>query len=327
MINVLSPYYINYDDADLTLVKVDLYIYTGTQTTDRGEIKYTIEKKPYNQLVSIEISELVKDYLITDLTTQAAWVDIITTKYISDVAQTPTTEQHAVFYGYGYFQDGSNPQQINTTMISNNVILNYSGSDVKIPVNATDTSTVQYYNGASLVSTVTINPVTLSEDIINYNTSGVTYDRVVINGNEIRIIEIEECTYTPYKITFINKFGALQEIWLFKRKSLNLNTTKESYKANIVSQGSYNISDHQTKITKKQGKESLILNSGFYPEIYNDVFKQLLLSELVWVEIDGFNKPIKIKSSSFNYKTQITDKLINYTIEIEMAFNKINNII
>jgi len=326
MINVLSPYYLNYNDTDLSLINVDLYIYTGTQTTDRGAIKYNIQKKPYNNLVSIEISSLVKDYLTTDLNNQSAWVDIITTKYISDVAQTPITEQHAAFYGYGYFQDGINPQQVNTTMISNNLIINYTGSEVKIPVNATETSTLQYYNGNTLVSTVTINPVTLSDDIINYSTSLSTYDRVLINGNEIKIKDIDECTDIPYKVTFINKFGALQEIWFFKRKKLTLNTTKESYKANIVNKGSYSKFEHQTKITNKQGREKISLNTGYYPQQYNEIFKQISLSEYIWVEIDGANKPIKITSSSLNYKTQLTDKLINYTIEIEMAFDKINNI-
>lgn len=327
MINVLSPYYLNYNDTNLTLVKVDLYLYTGTQTTDRGAIKYTIQKKPYNGLVSIEVSELIKDYFDINLTSQAVWVDIITTKYILDVAQTPIVEQHAAFYGYGYFKEESNPQQVNTTLISNDIIINYLGSDVKIPINATLSSTVEYYNGATLVSTVTIDPTTLSENIINYSTSGLTYDRVVINGNEVKIKDIEECTDTPYKVTFINKFGALQELWFFKRKTFTLETTKESYKSNIVNQGTYNVSEHQTKITKKEGKERISLNTGYYPEQYNKIFKELTLSEFVWIEIDGENKPIKIKSSSLNYKTQLTDRLIDYTIEVEMAFNKINNIV
>ena len=31
-------------------------------------------------------------------------------------------------------------------------------------------------------------------------------------------------------------------------------------------------------------------------------------------------------TSSLNYKTRINDKLINYTMDVEFAFNKINNI-
>ena len=31
-------------------------------------------------------------------------------------------------------------------------------------------------------------------------------------------------------------------------------------------------------------------------------------------------------SSSLNYKTRVNDKLINYTIDVEFANNKINNI-
>ena len=93
-----------------------------------------------------------------------------------------------------------------------------------------------------------------------------------------------------------------------------------------MNQGSYSKFEHQTKITNKQGREKISLNTGYYPEQYNEIFKQLSLSEYIWLEIDGANKPIKITSSSLNYKTQLTDKLINYTIEIEMAFDKINNI-
>lgn len=327
MINALSPYYLNYTDTNLTLVKVDLYIYTGTQTTDRGAIKYSIEKKPYNQLVSIEVSSLVKDYLTTDLTTQAVWVDIITTKYISDVAQSPTIEQHAAFYGYGYFEDGINPQQSNNIMISNDIILNYLGSDVKIPVNATQNSTVEYYNGNTLISTVTITPTTLSDNIINYTTSGLTYNRVLINGKEIKIKDIDECTDTPHKVTFINKFGALQDLWFFKKTSKNISIKKEKFKRNTINQGNYSISKHQNKEIKSEGIESLTINSGYYPESYNEVFKELFLSELIWINYNNQVRPINIKTSNLKFKNQLTDKLIDYTIEIEFSNNKINNIV
>ena len=105
-----------------------------------------------------------------------------------------------------------------------------------------------------------------------------------------------------------------------------LTTSKENYKSNILVNGSYDISKHQNRILNKQGKEKLTLNSGFYDEQYNEVFTQLMLSEKVWINIANQTLPIEITSSSFAYKTSLNDKLINYTIEIEYAFNKINNI-
>ena len=72
--------------------------------------------------------------------------------------------------------------------------------------------------------------------------------------------------------------------------------------------------------------ESLTLSTGFYPEEYNEVFKQMQLSQECWIEINNQTLPINISDSSFNYKTHLNDKLINYTIEIEFAFDTINNI-
>jgi hypothetical protein len=70
----------------------------------------------------------------------------------------------------------------------------------------------------------------------------------------------------------------------------------------------------------------LKLNTGFYPESYNEIFRQLSLSEEVWIKYEGETLPIIVKTSSLNYKTSINDKLINYTMDVEFAFNKINNI-
>jgi len=142
----------------------------------------------------------------------------------------------------------------------------------------------------------------------------------------IKIEEVEECKYNPYKVTFVNNFGELQDLWFFKRSNLSLNTQQESYKANIVTDGTYSINSRQKTVFNKTGVEKLQLNTGFYPESYNDVFRQLTLSEEVWINYDGDTLPITVMSSSLNYKTSVNDKLINYTIDVEFANNKINNI-
>ena len=90
--------------------------------------------------------------------------------------------------------------------------------------------------------------------------------------------------------------------------------------------GSYSINKASKTVFNKTGIESLKLNTGFYPESYNEVFRQLGLSEEVWIKYEGQTLPITVTTSSLNYKTSINDKLINYTIDVEFAFNKINNI-
>jgi len=50
------------------------------------------------------------------------------------------------------------------------------------------------------------------------------------------------------------------------------------------------------------------------------------LSEDAWIEINNEVLPINISDSSFSYKTNLNDKLINYTVQIDFAFDTINNI-
>jgi hypothetical protein len=148
-------------------------------------------------------------------------------------------------------------------------------------------------------------------------TSGVT---------KLTVKSESECKFTPYKVTFINKFGVLQDIWFFKRTNEALTTKTEKFKRNIISNATYNISNHQDKTLTKNGKEKLTLNTGYYPESYNDVFKEMQLSEDCWIEINSQTLPLQVTSSSLAYKTQLNDKIINYTIEVEFAFDTINNV-
>ena len=88
-INARSPYYINISATNLTQVDLQLYIYTGTKTTDRntgvlfdltsfavgvpsGFSSVTIPR------VTFEISELIRDYLLQtfngDYATPSAWL-------------------------------------------------------------------------------------------------------------------------------------------------------------------------------------------------------------------------------------------------------------
>ncbi len=54
--------------------------------------------------------------------------------------------------------------------------------------------------------------------------------------------------------------------------------------------------------------------------------KQMLLSERAWMLKDSIIVPLTISSRSIEYKTQRNDKLINYQIEFQYAFNEVNNI-
>jgi hypothetical protein len=52
----------------------------------------------------------------------------------------------------------------------------------------------------------------------------------------------------------------------------------------------------------------------------------MLLSERVWEFVGGNYIPLKLKSTGVEYKTRQKDRLINYEMEFEYAFNEVNNV-
>jgi hypothetical protein len=366
-INARSPYYINFNDTNLVSVDLELYVYTGTQTTDRAN-KFSFTSSAVNQNATFEIGEIVRDYLLHtfdgDYATENVWVDYRYRIQLTNVSGTWSSFfQYKGFDGYGFFEDGANPQNDTGLLQTNTIIVKLDDTPAMIPVDTSLTSQVTYELNGQQVYTKAITSSTESDEQIEYVTSGVNgsdefedrviqdsgtfegsvcltqfaneytlfdFDTIYVNTTngvtKLTVENICETKYEPYKITFINKFGALQDIWFFKRTNETLTTTKEDYKRNIVVGDTYDISRHQNKILTKNGNEKLILNTGYYPEAYNNVFKEMQLSEDCWIEINSQTLPITVSSSDLSYKTHLNDKLINYTIEIEFAFDTINNI-
>ena len=378
-INVRSPYFVNLQGTTLLSATIEIKIYEGTtaNTTWLGNPQYTLTSTAVNKNINFEISELIKDYIPAAFDggyTQGSTADVsrATTIYVDyRITETLTTGVLSPvdtlglrgFYGYGFFEDGANPQLLQGLLQSNTTILKSDDDALRVPVDNENTTSVAFFYKNEQIYTWT--PIaglkmhdqiqyvsTASEYVDNYRervvASGGTFeenpciqeflrndtiypvDEVIVNAIEgvtvLNVENIEECKYTPYKLTFINKFGAYQDIWFFKNSKLAMNTNEERYKSNILTNGTYNTYDPQIKLLTKNAKRSLTLNSGFYPESNNKVFEQLFLSEKVWIEYEQKTLGVTIESKSFNYKTSVTDGVINYTIDLSFAFDTINNI-
>jgi hypothetical protein len=149
------------------------------------------------------------------------------------------------------------------------------------------------------------------------------YIEIVFNGVTTTLLITDECRYTPIDIAFQNKEGALQIFTFFKAKSESMSTTNEEFETD---RGQPLAGNHQYVKYNVQGKSKFKVNSGFVAEALNETFKQMLLSERVWMYENEIFTPLNIASKSIEYKTRQKDRLINYEIEFEYAFNEINNI-
>ncbi len=385
-INVRSPYYVKASNASLASATMELFIYTGTFTTDKGTAKYTITKNEIssNNYVVFEIAELVRDYLDIEFDgeydSQTVWVeaDIEMFDAINGGGSSlgTTSTDYIAFDGYGYFEDAINPELSRTYLQSNYKIFRPSDQNVRVPVFTEDTDSVSFLYKGEVKRVQSISSSTNTNGQIDYITvsgadntdnykervlaDGGTFednslldafldsidiglvDELYIasdSGTEVVKISTEPCSkYEPYKVTFINKFGALQDMYFSLKSTESLNTTGETYKSNAVDFGTLTYGTYKPQVAQynKLGKESITLNTNYLSEEYNEVIKQLMMSEQVWLtRLDNpapdSNNPETVlavipKTQSVTYKTSLNDRLVQYTVDFDYAFDKINTV-
>ena len=77
------------------------------------------------------------------------------------------------------------------------------------------------------------------------------------------------------------------------------------------------------------GNESITLNTDYIDESCNEHIRQLMFSEQIWMTRLTDKEevvPLKLRSNSLQLKKRVNDKLVQYTMEFDLAFDKINNI-
>ena len=308
---------------------------------------------------------------------QTKWVHYKVTRTYDDDTEDFYVVDAIAFRGYGELEDGINPQLSKDLLVSNNVVHNLCGAPLTIPfytrgedgVTKISYASYEAESPATDSATGSVTPYTVAQSI-HLNPSGtvITIDKTaslaanpedstdvaqIIDGitaieyatssgltKSIEVKCIDECKNTPHKVSFINKFGVMQDIWFFAKRRDSISSQREQYKKNTLSIGatgaSYNISDHQRVYLENQGRESITMNTGFIDESYNEVMKQLLVSEYVYIH-DNFKLsptnpaanlaiPISVVTNSLDFKTKRDDKLINYELQFEMDSEFIQSI-
>ena len=322
-------------------VSLNLYVYSGTVGDyQASDLKYTINKNVIidQSNVVLEIGELARDFLSVtfndDYVSRTLWVTAIVNYF--DENQTaftfnnPQTFDHLAFDGYGYYEDSINPQLSTNALISSNEVYHLEDTAGKIPIFAEgvgkvviDSTTTQITdNGNSNQKIQYLNIPANSSSVKIYATDDSTLLKT------ITVTNICEPKYTPYKVTFTNKFGAFQDLYFFKKSVETMMVKDETFKRNIVTVGTpvYGTYEAQKNRYNVNANTSIKLNTGFISEGMNDTIEELFLAENVWLRIDNKTLPMLPKTKSLTYKTSVNDNLLNYTIEFDYAFDKINNI-
>lgn len=355
--------------ANLNYFQINITVFGGlsnsTEVCDDLYATYSLQKKPLGTEVSVsfDISEIVNDHIEQIFTGTYAsakssiWVTVATSARQADgtVIGSATTNTYLAQEGFNKFKEGVNYTTEPIAMLSSTYIQNHKGSIITIPVNVERVTSVQWRKGTIVRETDTFTDNGNQNQKIQFAlfTSSTLLDNALItydSGSTTTIIleQVEECKYPVNKITFINRWGALQDLFFFKKSTESLEATRETFNRSIfearavqldppeeagqdcqesLTFNTYSTTAHAKKTFNANATESVVLNTGYVNELMNPYFEELMVSEYIWLTDSSANIfPVNLKESSFAKKTGLNDRLINYTMSFDKSFSLVNNI-
>ena len=342
-----SPYNVFIEPTVLfDSAEIEMRLYRGEFDVDKPITpQFTLSNqviKAGQTKINFEVAKFVNDYCKSNIPTfgigintstafDSVWLETTLTAFYlgSNIGQ-----QVKNFYavdGFGYHTELMNPKlQTNVlSSITNHIV--YRNSDYPIYFVSEGLLSIKV-GGVSqpfglnpefnnqLVSYINMNSYTEDADsfLVRF-----TYE----TGNEDHFITVKDaCKYPLYNCFFKNKYGVWQSIPFSLRNKQSFEVESSEYMPIISTFGEYSLQSHQQKTFNPNSKEKITCNTDYLPEYYNLLFDELMLSEFVYLENDGQYLPVNVNKKSFERKTRLFDKLIQYTMEFEYSFNKINQV-
>lgn len=199
----------------------------------------------------------------------------------------------------------------------------YSGSlgNAAIDVSSSISSSqqTQYFPISSGCSDFPLNALTTEFSVQPYSAS-------VALGSAINFSKDCLQKYPNIRIKWKNRYGQFDYYNFYLVNRQGFQSTKRTYQPQLGSwQGTsltYQNYDSSTLNYLSDSKQTLSVNSDYLDESYNDIFKQLLVSdEIYWVyEYNASSeivRPITIRTDSIVFKTGVVDKLIQYQFDFD----------
>lgn len=306
--------------------------YVLCEITIDGTLEYTLRKTASSgDVVTFEIAELCRDFInITfngSYTAETLTIATTVRAYTSgDALVNGSTFNDIGYDAYGTFTEGANP----IVPFGSRPTWLISGDPNHTTINN------EYYIYAPVGAASEI-PYIIANETMGYNSYGANDTELTGTpaGIKMNIVRVDCTKYGDgNKITFVNKFGALQDLWFFLKSVNSTNKKQEQFQRNIITaSGTYDVNTHTKQVFNTVANTKLTLSSGYYPEWCNAWFEQLLLSEQVWLtRLDPTNPnatqyvPVNVTKNSIIKKTSLNDKLIDYIFDFDMSFDYINNI-
>jgi len=143
-------------------------------------------------------------------------------------------------------------------------------------------------------------------------------------GSVFTIYIDDRCSkYNSVDVFFLNKYGAVESFRFNKIRRDNFTSVKNTYRKNPYTLSgtsyTYDRSVHSKSDYYNEMTQVTTLNSDFITEAEAVWLKELINSPRVWM-YDTALIPINVRTSDYEQKYHINDKVFNLTLEVEHSF-------
>lgn len=199
----------------------------------------------------------------------------------------------------------------------------YSGSLgnalINVSSSLSSSAQTQYFPISVGCSDFPLNPLTSEFSVQAFNNS--TPLGASINFSEVCIQK-----YPNIRIKWKNRYGQFDYYNFLLVNRQGFQSTKRTYQPQLGTWTgtslSYNSYDSSNLNYLSDSKQTLSVNTDYLSDAYNDILKQLLVSdEIYWVYEYNASyenvRPITIRTDSVVFKTGVNDKLIQYQFDFD----------
>ena len=143
-------------------------------------------------------------------------------------------------------------------------------------------------------------------------------------GTPINFEVVCQQKYPNIRIKWKNRYGQFDWFSFYMVNKQSFSTTVRGYQPQLGTWTgtslSYNQYDSSNLNYIVDSKQSISVNTFWVPESYNEIFKQLLVSEeIYWVKSTTDLAPITIATDSITFKTGVVDKVIQYGFDFDFG--------
>lgn len=348
-----SPFIIEVSETGQAGSKIEIFLWNSGSAPSVPQHKLS---KPIPSLTKIQttynISPYVREFInhntwqtpyntigITP-TSQYCNVKVKRYKLSGGVYTLLDTITYLGFDGYGYYEEGYNPQLGNYFLTQGTYYYHYDENVIvgDTPLDSAGHFTFDKTDASGVLYTNLRTGATISAGLPSPNIKDIyrVYPLWYADGNVMQILDsssavlakyifrpIHECRNQVYVCDFVNRYGAWQREFFFGASNEQIDSTATTYNLLQTDLVDYSTLEGQRKEFNANGIRSIKVNTGIRGESMNTPLQELMLSERIL--LNGL--PVKLRSKSLAKLKEINTKIINYSLEFEYSNDIINSVV